>query len=254
MSEQFNKLTIQTPEGVQFVHQLASPVVRFIAVAIDTFVIWALLSILSVSVSLMGLISLDIAMAFYVLLYFVVTIGYYMLLEIAWRGQTVGKRLMRLRVMDANGLKLRFSQYILRNLLRFVDSLPVLYFLGGFCALLNRRSQRLGDIAAGTVVVRLPEFQSPELSEVLGSTYNSFREYPRQEALLRKEVSPGQAAIALNALHRRDELDAVARANLFAELAKTFREQIKFPEDVIASMSDEQYVRNCVDTFYRNIG
>lgn len=253
MSERFNQLVIQTPEGVQFVHQLASPVVRFIAVAIDTFVVMSLLSVLSVSVSLLRLISLDIAMAFYVLLYFVVSIGYYILLEVVWRGQTVGKRLMRLRVIDANGLKLRFSQFILRNLLRFADSLPILYFLGGCCALINRRSQRLGDIAAGTVVVRLPEFKSPELSEVLGSVYNSFRDHPRLEALLRKEVSPSQAAIALNALHRRDELDAVARAHLFAELAKTLREQVKVPEDVIASMSDEQYVRNCVDTFYRYV-
>ena len=71
MSERFNQLIIQTPEGVQFVHQLASPVVRFIAVAIDTLAIGSILSILSVSVFFLGLISLDIAAAFNVLLYFV---------------------------------------------------------------------------------------------------------------------------------------------------------------------------------------
>ena len=156
-------------------------------------------------------------------------------------------------VIDANGLKLGPSQLILRNLLRFVDSLPFLYFLGGTCALIHRRSQRLGDIAAGTLVVRLPEIKPPELSKVLGSLYNSFRDHPRLEALLRKQMTPDQAAIALNALQRRDEMDASARVRLFTQLAETFRELVKFPDDVIVAMSDEQFVRNCVDTFYRNV-
>lgn len=251
MSGRFNELIIQTPEGVQFVHQLASPVARFIAVAVDTMAISSLMSILSVSVTLLGWISPDVAMAFNILLYFVVSIGYYILLEMVWRGQTFGKRLMRLRVIDANGLKLRPSQFVLRNLLRFVDSLPFLYFLGGLCALVNRRSQRLGDLAAGTVVVRIPELHAPELSEVMGSVYNSFRDHPRLEALLRQRVSPDQSAIALHALHRRGEMDAVERARLFAQLANHFREQVQFPADVTSAMSDEQYLRNCVDTIYR---
>lgn len=251
MIARFNQLVIQTPEGVRFVHQLASPVARFIAVAVDTMAIWSLLSILSVSVALLGWISADIAMAFNILLYFVISISYYILLEMAWCGQTLGKRMMRLRVIDANGLKLRPSQFVLRNLLRFVDGLPILYFVGGLCALISRRSQRLGDLAAGTVVVRVSERHAPELSEVLGSVYNSFREHPRLEALLRQRVSPDQSAIALHALHRRGEMDAVARVRLFTQLAAHFREQVQFPADITAAMSDEQYIRNCVDTIYR---
>ena len=253
MSERFNQLIIQTPEGVQFVHQLASPVVRVIAVAIDTLAIGSILSILSVSVFFLGLISLDIAAAFNVLLYFIVSVGYYILLEMIWKGQTIGKRIMRLRVIDASGLKLKSNQLVLRNLLRFIDSLPVLYFLGGFCAILSKRSQRLGDLAAGTVVVCIPELRTPELSEVLGSIYNSFRDHPRLEALLRQRISPDQSAIALQALRRRDEIEPVSRTRLFASLAETFRKQVKFPDDVTTTLSDEQYVRNCVDTFYRNI-
>jgi len=251
MKSRFNSLVIQTPEGVQFVHQLASPVARFIAVTVDTFAIGSLMSILSISVSLLGLISADLAMAFNVLLYFVVSIGYYILLEMVWRGQTLGKRMMKLRVIDANGLKLKPSQFVLRNLLRFVDSLPVLYFLGGFCALVSPRSQRLGDLAAGTVVVRLPELQPPVLSEVLGSVYNSFRDHPRLEALLRQRISPDQSGLALHALHRRDEMEPIARARLFKQLVAAFCQQVQFPDEVTAAMSDEQYIRNCVDTIYR---
>ncbi|WP_269524633.1 RDD family protein [Coraliomargarita parva] len=249
----FNSLTIQTPEGVRFEHQLASPVVRFIALFIDLAVITTLMSILSVVIAMMGWISLDLAMAFYILLYFVLSIGYFIFLEMLQRGQTIGKRMMQLRVMDAHGLKIRPSQYILRNLLRFVDGFPVLYFLGGLCAILSPRSQRLGDIAAGTVVVRIPESRLPSLGGLMDNMYNSFRDYPRLEALLRQRVLPEQAEVALQALRRRDEMDAVPRAKLFADLAGYYRELVVFPDELVRSISDEQYVRNCVDTIYRGV-
>jgi hypothetical protein len=109
----------------------------------------------------------------------------------------------------------------------------------------------LGDLAAGTVVVRIPEMKPPVISDLSNNLYNSFRDHPRQEALLRQRISPEQSAIALHALHRRDEMDAAERAKLFTDLADAFRMEVKFPEDVGSSMSDEQYVRNCVDTIYR---
>lgn len=251
MSVRFNELVIQTPEGIQFVHQLASPVSRFIALAVDFVTVTTLISLLSFSVTLLGVISPDFAMAFHVLLYFILSIGYFILLEMGWRGQTLGKRMMRLRVMDSNGLKLSPSQLILRNLLRFVDSLPVLYFMGGVCALISKRSQRLGDLAAGTVVIRVPNLDPPVLTGVVGNFYNSFHDHPRLEALLRQRIPPEPSAIALQALRRRNEMDPIQRARLFSELAAYFRNQVAFPEESTKAMSDEQYIRNCVDTLYR---
>lgn len=251
MSGRFNQLSIQTPEGVQFDYQLASPVVRFVALAIDIGIIWAIMTVVSLVVTLMQWVSYDLAVAFFILLYFVVNIGYFILSELVWRGQTLGKRTMKIRVMDAHGLKLQPSQLVMRNLLRFADSLPVLYFLGGSCALLNRKSQRLGDLAAGTVVVRIPELLPPKLNELTENLYNSFREYPRLEALLRQRVGAEPSRLALQALRRRDEMDAVVRARLYAEMAIYFRELVEFPESVTATLSDEQYLRNCVDSIYR---
>ncbi len=247
----FNELIVETPEGVRFVHRLASPVIRFLAFSIDIATIMMVVSILSVAVSLLGLVSIDLALAFSILLYFVVSIGYFIVLEMLWRGQTLGKRLMKLRVIDASGLKLRPNQIVVRNLLRFVDSFPVLYLLGGVVALLSVRSQRLGDLAADTVVVREIELLSPNLTEVSEAFYNSFRECPRLEAKLRQAVVPEESELALQALRRRDEIDPIARAKLFGVIAKSFREQVVFPADITASMSDEQYVRNCVDTIFR---
>ena len=74
--------------------------------------------------------------------------------EWVWRGQTVGKRLMGLRVVDARGLRLEPSQVIVRNLMRLLDALPALYLVGGIACVFSRHRQRLGDLAAGTVVVR----------------------------------------------------------------------------------------------------
>jgi len=251
MSSRYNNLVVQTPEGVQFTYQLASPVSRFIALAVDIMIIWTAMSLMGVLVTLMQWVSYDFAMAFYILLYSVFNIGYFILLEMLWRGQTIGKRMLSLRVQDMHGLKLQPAQLVLRNLLRFADSLPALYFLGGASALISPRSQRLGDIAAGTVVVRMPHLALPDWGELMENQFNSFRQYPRLEALLRQRVPPEAAELALQSLRRRDEMEPLARARLFRELAVHLQQQVKFPIEITASMSDEQYVRNCVDSLYQ---
>src|SRR5262249_60467600 len=110
----------------------------------------------------LGAASADFAAAVRVLLFFVITVGYGIASEWYWRGQTVGKRLLRLRVVDRQGLRLQPSQIVTRNLLRFADGLPAFYLLGGLTSLLNRHGQRLGDIAANTVVGRTAELRQPD--------------------------------------------------------------------------------------------
>src|SRR5262245_24805392 len=171
---------------------------------------------------LLDLVSMDFARALSVISYFVISIGYGILLEWIWRGQTIGKRLLRLRVMDAEGLRLQINQVVMRNLLRFVDMLPAFYLVGGIAALINRRGQRLGDLAANTLVVRNPKLSEPDLEQLLAGKYNSLRDYPHLEARLRQRVSPDEAGIAMRALVRRDGLEPHARVELFAQLAEHF--------------------------------
>ena len=82
--------------------------------------------------------------------------AYFILLEWLWNGQTLGKRLFGLRVINEDGSPARFFAVFVRNLVRVVDFLPGLYGLGLLCIVLSSRSQRLGDLAAGTFVVRAP--------------------------------------------------------------------------------------------------
>ena len=234
-----------------FSQLLAGPVTRFMAWLLDLMCIAALMTILGYALGLMKLLSPDFAGALSALAYFIISIGYGMVCEWVWRGQTIGKRLFRLRVVDVEGMKLQFNQVAVRNLLRFVDSLPALYFVGGLTCWFNSRCQRLGDIAANTIVVRNPKVSEPDLDQLLSGKYNSLRQYPHLAARLRQRVSPVEASVALQALIRREEFDPVARVELFEQLASHFREKVEFPMEAVEGVTDEQYVRNVVDVVCR---
>jgi len=245
-------LQIRTPEGIVFSQLLAGPVTRFLAWFIDVLCISALLTLLGRVLMLLQILNQDFAAALYSLGYFLLSIGYGIAFEWSWRGQTIGKKLLRLRVVDAEGLRLQFNQIVTRNLLRFVDSLPAFYLVGGIVSLLNPACQRLGDIAANTIVIRNPRVLEPDLDQLLAGKYNSLRQYPHLAARLRQQVLPTAAALAVQALLRRDEFEPVARVELFAELAGHFRARVEFPPEATDGITDEQYLRNVVDILYRS--
>lgn len=245
-----NELRLQTPEGVSFSFLLASPFSRMLAFVIDGAVIMATAQVLSICAGLLGMISADFGTAVLMLSYFVVSILYGILLEYAWRGQTLGKRTFRLRVIDRQGLRLSFAQIALRNLLRFVDMLPYCYFLGGAFCLGTKRFQRLGDIAANTVVIRQPLMIEPDLSALALPKFNSLKQYPHLVARLRQRLSPAAAGILFEALLRRDEFDPAARVELFGELAEYCRGLVVFPPEAMESIADEQIIRNVIDVIF----
>ncbi|PYS52730.1 MAG: RDD family protein [Acidobacteria bacterium] len=244
-------LLIKTPEGIVFSQSLAGPVTRFLAWFIDFLSIGVITSTLGTALGLLGIISSNIAAAAFTLGYLIISFGYGIFFEWAWRGQTIGKRLLRLRVVDAEGVRLQFDQIVTRNLLRFVDMLPALYFVGGVACWLNRKCQRLGDIAANTIVIRTPSIAEPDLDQVLAGKFNSLRQYPHLAARLRQRISPSEAATSLQALIRRDEFEPAARVELFEQLAAHFRTKVDFPPEATEGLADEQYVRNVVDVIYR---
>ena len=250
-SSKTNTLLVKTPEGIVFSLLLAGPVTRFLAWAVDVACIGVLCSVAGTLLGFLGLINFDFARAIIALAYFVIPIGYGIVMEWFWRGQTIGKRLLRLRVMDAQGLRLQFSQIAIRNLLRFVDMLPSFYLAGGIACLVSRRAQRIGDLAANTIVVRHPKIGEPDLDQLLSGKFNSLREHPHLAARLHQRVSPGEARVALQALLRRDELDARARVELFEEIAAHFRVLVEFPPEAVEGITDEQYVRNVADILFR---
>lgn len=251
MHSRTNVLLIQTPEGISFPLLLAGPVTRFLAWILDFFCVSLVTVIAGLLLGTLSVLSWDLAGAVSAIAYFTISIGYPIATEWYWRGQTLGKRLLRLRVMDAQGLHLQFSQVAIRNLLRAVDLLPALYIVGGIVCLLSRHAQRLGDIAANTIVVRNPEIVEPDLTQILVGKYNSFREYPHLAARFRQRISPQEAGIALQALLRRDDLEPLSRLELFEEIVSHMRNIVEFPQEATDGLTDEQYVRNIVDILFR---
>jgi uncharacterized RDD family membrane protein YckC len=251
MSSRPGTLAIRTPEGISFSLALAGPVTRFLAWVVDVGVVIGILTVAGTVVRLLGFFSFDLASALNALIAFAVQFGYRIAAEWYWRGQTVGKRLLRLRVVDAAGLRLHPSQIVVRNLLRAVDFLPAFYIVGGIACVLSRRAQRLGDLAANTIVIREPLLAQPNLDQLLAGKFNSLREHPHLAARLRQRVSPAEASAALLALLRRDELEPSSRVELFGELAAHFRAKVEFPPETIEDLADEQFVRNVVDVMYR---
>ena len=244
-------LNIRTPEGISFSVPLAGPVSRVLALTLDFLIILAAQQLVGKVMAAFPKAFTDVGEAFGVLVLFVFAGVYPMVCEWFWRGQTVGKRLFHLRVMDATGLRLAPAQVIIRNLLRYVDGLPVCYLVGSVTSLLNRRMQRLGDLAAGTVVVRAVRLKQPDLDQLLGGRFNSLLEQRHLAARLRQRVPAEIGSIALEALMRRGQLEPLARVELFGDLAGYFRKLVEYPAEVVEQMADEQYVRNVVEILFR---
>lgn len=239
---------LRTPEGIVFSLPLAGPASRFLAIAIDIACIAAVSEALD---RIFGVVkAVGAGQALFAIAYFVLSIGYGIITEWFWRGQTLGKRVVGLRVMDAQALRLEFSQVAVRNLLRFIDGLPLFYLVGGATCFVTRHSQRLGDLAAGTIVVRDVKSVQPDLNQLLGGRYNSLLEHRQLAARLRQRISPQAATIALDAILRRDQFGPRARVELFAELGAYFKSQAEFPPEATEQLSDEQYVRNVAEILF----
>ena len=154
-----DNLVIDTPEQIPLEFPLAGIGSRSLALAVDTL-IQAVFGILIMAVALTVVgntthISVRGAwtMALAALLWFLLQFGYFAVFESLWNGQTPGKRLTHLRVIQESGRPITVYEAVARNLLRIVDALPAMYGVAIISALLSAKSKRLGDYVAGTVVV-----------------------------------------------------------------------------------------------------
>ncbi len=245
-----NQLIVKTPEGIAFPFLLAGPASRCIAWVIDLMCITVLVTVFGKLFTIFTLINQDVAKALNLMLYFFITLSYAILAEWFWRGQTIGKRLMHLRVMDEQGFRIRFSQIVIRNLVRFLDTLPLLYMLGGVVCLSSKKYQRIGDIIANTIVIRTYVVTEPDFDQLSTPKYNSFRKYPHLAARLRQRVNQNEKSVILEALMRRNHFEKTARIELFKDIVAHFQQIVSFPREVTENISDEQYVRNIVDILF----
>ncbi len=181
-------LIIETPERVPLEFALASIGNRFLAVAIDHFIqFFSIFIIAWIMISFAGSGGSGVldapdklfadmpkwTLAILILVVFLLFAGYFILFEWLWNGQTPGKRLLKLRVIREDGRPITLWEAIARNLLRICDAVPgfvvPIYSIGLITIFLSSRDQRIGDIFAGTVVVRERADEAPTFSETFSN-------------------------------------------------------------------------------------
>ena len=163
-----DQLNIDTPELVDIEMPLAGIGSRFIALLVD-YLIWFaafLLLVFLAATLLPGIkafskISAQWAVAIVIFIIFLFNWGYFTLFEAFWNGRTPGKRVAGIRVIQRSGRAIGLFESMARNLVRYVDQFPFFYAVGVITMFVTKQHQRLGDLAAGTLVVRDREQEAP---------------------------------------------------------------------------------------------
>src|SRR6266852_9839734 len=153
------RLEVETPDHVVLRYDLAGAGNRGFAAVVDFLIASVIAFTANLILSWAGAYNQASVLIFGGLTLIVTLVliwAYFILLEWLWNGQTIGKRAYKLRVINEDGSPAQFTAVLIRNLLRLVDFLPAFYGLGVLVIVLSPKSQRLGDLAAGTYVVRAP--------------------------------------------------------------------------------------------------
>lgn len=206
MAVSLGRLEVETADHVVLRYDLAGVGTRGAAGLLDAFLsILMVLALAIVSVIIGAKLPRDMSrqlsgvVAFLIL---VAWVAYFVLLEWLWNGQTIGKRSAGLRVIGPDGEPARFTAVLIRNLLRPIDFLPGAYAVGVAMMFLSPRSQRLGDLAAGTYVVRAPK---PKLD------WLSLRTLPSNVTLPRGTPAPDATSVRISGEQQRIVREFVAR-------------------------------------------
>src|SRR5215471_14183586 len=215
-----DRLTIETPEGVPLELTLAGVGSRCASALIDyifqTIILIALALVLGYGAGLSpGTSELD--GAFWIVGFFFVFWGYDVAFEVLNSGQTPGKRMNGLRVVRESGAPVTFGTSAVRNVIRIIDLLPGTYLVGITAILVTRRNQRVGDLAAGTLVIREHKALPPEVR------FSYLVETPAWDTSAVNQQDVDAVAAFLS---RRDELAAGARSQIAAELAGRLRPKV----------------------------
>jgi uncharacterized RDD family membrane protein YckC len=217
-------LPIETPEGITFTYELASLSDRGKAFVVDLLIRVAVVVVVGVLFMVFLGPALLAGVGIWLIIAFLVEWGYYVLFEMIWDGQSPGKRLFELRVVKTAGHPIGFYESALRNLLRAADIVPLTYATGVLSVLCTRRFQRLGDLAADTIVVheRKAWFgpQTPRGGDVLP-----------QPDLRGVALSNRERRLLQEFVMRKDRLHPDRREELAEILARAYSRRYNLPAE-----------------------
>jgi len=234
-------LDVRTPESIVFSYELAGLGSRFLALVLDILlqagVFLALVFGLGLAAARIvpgrNVLSPDVekiagavAIALVVIVVFLLFFGYFIVFETFWNGQTPGKRALGIRVVRDGGYPVDFGAALVRNLIRVGELAFGFYAMSAVSMLVSAENKRLGDIAAGTIVVRDARLAIPKSSTAQSE--------PHYEAT--RYLSGEERALVRRFLERRQTLSSQRRRVLAAQLASRVRDRVP-PE--LQRMEDE---------------
>ena len=223
-----SSLTMQTPEGVEFILFPAGIAARAAAWVIDTFFQWLLLSSIIFSA---GFLDLAVGVWIIFLLLFVLNWFYHVAFEIFWRGQSPGKRFIGIRVVRGDGSPVNPGASFLRNLLRFADTFMFLYHIAFVCILVSPGFRRLGDWAGDTLVVYAESARfSKRFFHSLGRQNDWLADFPAIIPPRRLDYEEKQAILAFS---RQYPVLGKARSD---EIAKIWTDSLNPPDDAASAI------------------
>jgi uncharacterized RDD family membrane protein YckC len=243
-----DKLTIDTPEQIALELPLAGIGSRSLACIIDSLIQIALaflifLISLGLTLAFPGSSSLvkSIGIAAMILVLFFLVWGYFALFEIIWNGQTPGKRIAGIRVINESGRPINPVESIGRNLVRIIDFLPAFYAVGLICMMLNKRNKRLGDFVAGTLVIHDKSVKniSPVWNPNAISAATDSQTTDSQATQIPSEV----LVLIETYLNRRYELEAPVRIKTAGQIVSMIKDKTGI----------EQAVEQSNDTFLESL-
>ncbi|MDE2481291.1 MAG: RDD family protein [bacterium] len=222
-------LEVRTPESIAFSYELAGLGTRFLAIAIDLCIQIGIVIAVAFGFYEIGVhaskgshanddAASNLAIALVVVLVFLIFFGYFIIFEALWHGRTPGKRLLGIRVVRDGGYPLDFTAALVRNLIRVGEFSLGFYAISIVAALLSRENKRVGDLAAGTIVVR---------DARMDVEVSSLRELANEPVYAATAYVTGEErALIKRFLDRRDALLPERRTALAASIAERIRPRL----------------------------
>jgi uncharacterized RDD family membrane protein YckC len=263
-----DQLSIETPELVGIELPLAGIGSRCVALLVDSvvqgFTLAALVVLFLLLVAALPRVSstqhvpqsgnpAKWAIAVVILIPFLLQWGYFTLFEAFWHGQTPGKRLLHLRVIQQSGRPIGLFESMGRNLIRIIDMVPGFYLIGALCIFTTRRQQRLGDMVAGTLVVHSVSAETPMLPSGTRTFTAAAFERPLQSVASKTLDLPADAVARLsrmdlqlieNFLVRRLDLPLDVGASLAEKMSHKMAEKMKLA--IPSGISNETFLEALV--------
>jgi uncharacterized RDD family membrane protein YckC len=241
-------VSVRTPESIAFSYELAGLGSRFLAVTVDMLIQSVILIAIFWGITLVAShapphirTSRDygapesVAIAFIVALVFIVYFGYFIAFETLWNGQTPGKKLLGIRVVRDGGFPIDFAASAIRNLIRVGEVALGAYALSAVASIMSSENKRLGDLAAGTIVVR----------DARTATLAAIRAASAQTPTVRSAlITAEEHALIDRFVARRNTLAPDARRRIAMDLAKRVRSRVSYDlqnlsdEDLLVRLSD----------------